>query len=225
MLSLIIIDIQWYITMKKSLSLLALSAVASSAFAQDDNWYFGLNVLNTNAEQTNSFRLEQYTDAHLKYSDMSRETGFGINFGKQFTLKNQFSVGFEAEYISFGSFSGKRYIYVSTVSVAEESFELDAAAVNLNIKPKYYFADTDFYLGAIVGVGIYNVDIDIPGLGSDDGSEWGFNYGIEAGYEITPELTVSAGYRSFMTAIDVEGAKEDFELELDSFYAGLAYKF
>ena len=74
-------------------------------------------------------------------------------------------------------------------------------------------------------VGIYAVDIDYQNLGSDDGSDWGFNYGVEAGYEITPELSLSAGYRSFMTAIDIEGVKEDFELEFNSFYAGIAYKF
>ncbi|MCY9843442.1 outer membrane beta-barrel protein [Vibrio caribbeanicus] len=94
------------------------------------------------------------------------------------------------------------------------------AAFNLNIKPKYYFGGNNFYLGAIAGVGVYKID-----LQDDDGSDWGFNYGIEAGYEITPELNVSAGYRSFMTAIDVEGVKEDLELEFDSFYAGIAYKF
>ena len=80
-------------------------------------------------------------------------------------------------------------------------------------------------IARIAGVGVYNVDRDMKGYSSEDASDWGFNYGIEAGYEITPELTFSAGYRSFITSFGVEDLKEDLELEFDSFYAGLAYKF
>lgn len=97
---------------------------------------------------------------------------------------------------------------------------MKVTAFNLNIKPKYYFGGNNFYLGAIAGVGIYKVDLKL-----DDGSDWGFNYGVETGYEITPELTISAGYRMFTTSIDVKDTDQDFELELDSFYAGLDYKF
>ncbi|WP_339387654.1 porin family protein, partial [Vibrio caribbeanicus] len=224
----ITINIQWYITMKKAFSLLALSAVASSAFAQDDNWYVGLDVLNTNAEHKNTVPSAlihpsgSITPTDGKFSDMSRETGFGFNIGKQFTLKDQFAVGVEAEYLSLGSFSSTfNYNDPATGIVLDsDRNKMKVHAFNLNIKPKYYFADTDFYLGATAGVGVYKVDLQV-----DDGSDWGFNYGIEAGYEITPELSLSAGYRSFMTAIDIEGAKDDLELEFDSFYAGLAYKF
>ena len=235
----IIINKQWYITMKKTFSLLALSAVASSAFAQDDNryqddnWYFGLNVLNTTAEHKNSIPSALvYPNGFVvrtdgNFSNMSRENGFGFNIGKQFALKDHFAVGVEAEYLSLGSFSTTlNYNHSSTgILLGIEKAKMEVAAINLNIKPKYYFTDTDFYLGAIAGVGIYAVDIDYQYLGSEDGSDWGFNYGIEVGYEITPELSLSAGYRSLMTAIDVEDAKEDLELEFDSVYAGIAYKF
>ena len=96
---------------------------------------------------------------------------------------------------------------------------MKVTAFNLNIKPKYYFGGNNFYLGAIAGVGIYKVDLKL-----DDGSDWGFNYGVEAGYEITSELCSSVGYRSFLTDIGYIG-DDSIELELDSFYAGLDYKF
>ena len=231
--------------MKKAFSLLALSAVASSALAQDDNWYVGLNALNTDVKQKNSLQSKRALPAgtlpevsfdtvqttNKKLSDLSSEVGFGIYFGKQFSLASQFALAVEAEYLSFGSFSGKSVTTVSfngevlgtevTAAATESnSAKMDVSATNLNIKPKYYFSGNDFYLGAIAGIGIYKVD-----LKYDDGSDWGFNYGIEAGYEITPELTLSAGYRMFTTSIDVKDTAQDFELELDSFYAGLAYKF
>ncbi|EFP98528.1 hypothetical protein VIBC2010_08273 [Vibrio caribbeanicus ATCC BAA-2122] len=225
----IIIIIQWYITMKKAFSLLALSAVASSAFAQDDNWYVGLNVLNTNAEHKSTVSgivSDSYgvtVPARVNFSDMSKETGFGLNLGKQILLNNQFAVGVEAEYLSFGSFSTTLKMSNPSTGmvydIVDDKSEMKVTAFNLNIKPKYYFSDTDFYLGGTAGVGKYKADFKSLG----DGSNWGFNYGIEVGYDITSELSVSAGYRLFMTDIGYKGG--DIELELDSFYAGLAYKF
>ena len=155
MRGLIIINIQWYITMKKAFSLLALSAVASSALAQDDNWYVGLNVLNTKVEHKStvsgkvSYPSGVTVPVRVNISDISRETGFGFNVGKQFALKNQFAVGVEAEYLSFGSFSTTlKFNHPSTgVALTNDKTEMKVTAFNLNIKPKYYFSDTDFYLG------------------------------------------------------------------------------
>ena len=235
---------------KNTLCVLAVAMASNSVLAADSHWYFGVDALNTKANQKNTFESKSQvlvpagTVANVpfpvtvvttetdKISDLSSETGFGIHVGTQFLLASQFALAVEAEYLSFGSFSGN-HVYtvtdagvVSGVNVYQEtdtvsySQEVDVSATNLNIKPKYYFGGNNFYLGAIAGVGVYKVDLKL-----DDGSDWGFNYGVEAGYELTPELTFSAGYRMFTTSIDVKDTDQDFELELDSFYAGLDYKF
>jgi opacity protein-like surface antigen len=59
---------------------------------------------------------------------------------------------------------------------------------------------------------------------TDDGSDFGFNYGIETGYEFTSGVVVSGGYRASSVEIDVEGGGE-LDLDFDSFYVGVEYHF
>lgn len=235
---------------KNTLCVLAVAMASNSVLAADSHWYVGVDVLNTKAEQTNTFQanglfempahvitpypVSTMSSANGSVSNLSTETGFGIHVGTQFLLASQFALAVEAEYLSFGSFSGNDVATINGYVLAtgqpfsvelKGDIGMDVTATNLNIKPKYYFGGNNFYLGAIAGVGIYKVDLDLKELGNDKGSDWGFNYGVEAGYELTPELTFSAGYRMFTTSIDVKDIDQDFELELDSFYAGLDYKF
>ncbi|WP_339388793.1 outer membrane beta-barrel protein [Vibrio caribbeanicus] len=215
---------------KNTLCVLAVAMASNSVLAADSHWYVGVDVLNTQVDHKNTISgdvvdLSGVTvPARTHYSDMSKETGFGLNVGTQILLKNQFAVGVEAEYLSFGSFSSTIKMTNPSTGVVydieDEKTEMKVTAFNLNIKPKYYFKGNRFYLGAIAGVGNYKVDIQNQG----DGRDWGFSYGIEAGYEITPELGASVGYRSFITDIGYIG-DESIELELDSFYVGLDYKF
>ena len=222
----IIIIIQWYITMKKAFSLLALSAVASSAFAQDDNWYVGLDVLHTALKDTNSVSIKNdplVESSSGQYSGFDKELGFGLNAGREFDLDHNFAVAVEAEYISFGNFSGRDKGHVKFVSLEDYPFNvsknLKVKAININVKPKYYFGENGFYASAILGVGRVKVA---------DGADIGINYGLEAGYEINNQWNISAGYRVHKASIEQKYEDwniDDFDIEMNSLYLGLDYKF
>ncbi|NMS48225.1 outer membrane beta-barrel protein, partial [Vibrio parahaemolyticus] len=97
---------------------------------------------------------------------------------------------------------------------------------NFNAKPKYQFAGTGFYVGAIAGLGVMSVSYEVKSSSTvtDDGRDVGFNYGVEAGYEFASGLVVSGGYRASSVSIDAEnGGSEDFDF--DGLYVGVDYKF
>lgn len=222
----IIIIIQWYITMKKAFSLLALSAVASSAFAQDDNWYVGLDVLHTSLKDTNSVSIKNQPlveSSSIQGYGFDKEFGFSLNAGREFDLDHNFAVAVEAEYISFGNFSGKVKEHFKITGLAPNNSEhnenLKAKTININVKPKYYLGENGFYTSAILGVGRVK---------AADGADIGINYGLEAGYEINNQWNISAGYRVHKVSIEQEYKDfklDDLDIEMNSLYLGLDYKF
>jgi opacity protein-like surface antigen len=222
----IIIIIQWYITMKKAFSLLALSAVASSAFAQDDNWYVGLDVLHTSLKDTNSVSIKNQPlveSSSVQAYGFDKELGFSLNAGREFDLDHNFAVAVEAEYISFGNFSGREKGHVKEVGESNKTYDsnlnLKVKAININIKPKYHFGESGFYAGAILGFGSTKVKSD---------SDIGINYGLEAGYEINNQWNISTGYRVHKVSSEqnIDGIRlEDLDIEMNSLYLGLDYKF
>ncbi|AMF97309.1 MULTISPECIES: outer membrane beta-barrel protein [Vibrio] len=204
--------------MKKVLPLLALGAVVASASVQaNSGWYIGADIHNTEID----------TELNI---DSSSSTGFGIAVGKEMALSQQFVLAFEGEFIHFGSFKENGYFIDQFGTAHNASIEVEGYAANLNAKPKYYFTGTGFYLGAVAGLGVMGVDLklDVPTASSSsistDGSDIGFNYGAEAGYEFASGLIVSGGYRASSVTIDVENGG-DLDFDFDGFYVGLDYKF
>ncbi|CDT93231.1 porin family protein [Vibrio sp. CCB-PB317] len=198
--------------MKKVLPLLALGAVVASASVQaKGNWYVGADILNSDLE----------VEGH-SYS--SSATGLGIAVGKELQYSENFKLALEGEYIYYGSFEEKASGAGNWLEATVEGYSF-----NLNAKPKYQFSGTGFYVGAVVGLGVTGVDLEaksnLSGLtGKTDGSDAGFNYGAEVGYEFASGLVVSGGYRASTVTIDVEGGG-DLEFDFDSLYVGVDYKF
>lgn len=174
--------------------------------------YVGVEVHNTDLDIPKS-----------TVSDLSSSTGFGVSFGVERALTQQLSFALEAEYMNFGSFDG-----IATISdgftTKEVKTEIDAYGINVNVKPKYYLPGTGFYAGAIAGIGVLGVDLTLDGV-ADDGSNVGFNYGVEAGYEFMSGLMISGGYRASSVSIEIEGDGGDIDFDFDSFYVGLDYRF
>ena len=206
--------------MRKALSLMALGAVAASTSVQaNDNWYVAADVLKTELD--------------VDSSKWGSSTGVGIAFGKEYQYSNGLRLAWEFEYIHFGTFTesstATRYNYF-----AKSKSEIEAQSFNFNVKPKYYFSDSGLYLGAIAGVGVTKADLtwtfetNLPYVenesGSYDGSDFSFNYGVEAGYQFTSGVVVSGGYRASSVAIDEEGGGES-DLDFDSFFVGVEYHF
>ncbi|MCR9527298.1 porin family protein [Vibrio alginolyticus] len=195
--------------MKKVLPLLALGAVVASASVQaKGNWYVGADLVNSD----------------LKVKSLSKDlsaTGLSLAVGKELQYSENFKLAFEGEYIYFGDFE-ETFSYMGW----PVKFNVDASAFNFNAKPKYQFAGTGFYVGAIAGLGVMSVSYEVKSSSTvtDDGRDVGFNYGVEAGYEFASGLVVSGGYRASSVSIDAEnGGSEDFDF--DSLYVGVDYKF
>ncbi|HDM8043854.1 TPA: porin family protein [Vibrio campbellii] len=196
--------------MKKVLPLLALGAVVASASVQaEGNWYIGADILSTKAEGDSS---------------SSSAAGFSIAVGKEMQYSENFKLALEGEYVYYGSFEEKESYMGNWVKVT-----VDGYGFNLNAKPKYQFSGTGFYVGAVAGLGVMGVDIEsksnlaILNVKSD-GSDVGFNYGAEVGYEFASGLIISGGYRASSVTIDVESGG-DIDFDFNSLYAGVDYKF
>ncbi|PQJ61329.1 hypothetical protein BTO10_18620 [Vibrio chagasii] len=224
--------------MRKALSLMALGAVTASTSVQaNDNWYVAVDFLKTDlkSSELNRFHSQRNDELGLKDAlNFNSGNGVGLSIGTQLQYSNNFSLAWEFEYIHYGTFTDstmlKEFYYF------RREYEVEAQSFNFNVKPKYYFSSSGFYLGAIAGVGVtkadfkYTEETDHPELMylnstyTDDGSDFGFNYGIETGYEFTSGVVVSGGYRASSVEIDVEGGSE-LDLDFDSFYVGVEYHF
>ncbi|MCG9700289.1 porin family protein [Vibrio natriegens] len=198
--------------MKKVMPLLVLGAVVASTSVQaNDNWYVGVDVLNSDLEVEG-------------ISSDDSVTGLGIVLGSEVQYSENFKLALEAEYVSYGSFEKKESSMGDWVKVS-----IDGYAFNLNAKPKYQFSESGFYIGALAGLGVIGVDFEVASNildanGKTDGSDVGFNYGAEVGYEFDSGVIVSGGYRASSVTIDVEGGGE-LDFDFDSVYVGVDYKF
>jgi len=198
--------------MKKVLPLLALGAVVASASVQaEGNWYIGADILNSDLKVEGD-------------SSSSSATGLGIAVGKELQYSENFKLALEGEYVYYGSFEEK-----ASGSGNWAKVTVDGYGFNLNAKPKYQFSGTGFYVGAVAGLGVMGVDFEsksnLANLNvKTDGSDVGFNYGAEVGYEFASGLIISGGYRISTVTIDVEGGG-DIDFDFDSLYAGVDYKF
>ena len=198
------------------------TVVASTSVQANENWYVAADV----------FKTELDAELVAESSKMGSSTGVGIALGTEYQYSNGLSLAWEFEYIHFGTFT--QSWMVQHPDFDKVKADIEAQSLNFNVKPKYYFSGSGFYLGAIAGVGVTKADLTLtsesndPSIGnqtaSDDGSDFGFNYGVEAGYEFTSGVVVSGGYRASSVAIGVKGGGE-VDLDFDSFFVGVEYHF
>ena len=88
---------------------------------------------------------------------MGSSTGVGIALGTEYQYSNGLSLAWEFEYIHFETFT--QSWMVQHPDFDKVKADIEAQSLNFNVKPKYYFSGSGFYLGAIAGVGVTKADL------------------------------------------------------------------
>lgn len=210
--------------MKKILPILALAmGTAFTAGAEEieqthvgpkQGWYVGLEGLKTEVSAN---------DVNAKSYDLDAGAAFAIGFDKKIT--DNFVTGIEFEYVNYGSKKlGSALATTTNGGIVSADVEESFSGYGLNIRPKYYFSNTKFYLGALLGYSATKYEIELTKsnynsatMGSESGN--GFTYGIEAGYEFDSGWMIQGGYRGLGTEF------YDTNVDLTALYIGGRYKF
>ncbi|WP_114788049.1 outer membrane beta-barrel protein [Vibrio tetraodonis] len=185
-----------------------------------EGWYIGADIIDTTFEADG-------------FNGSPSSTSGAISIGYDFTLADSVILGIEAEYADYGKFDfvdnvnvNNRYVYANGF----DKFSADLQAFSLYLKPKYFVSNSPFYIGAVVGVGVYSMERKSEGAGTivssrgtrnleynntKSESETEFVYGLETGYALNNNVILNAGYR-------MANLKH---YEHDTWYVGLDYKF
>ncbi|MDN3610860.1 porin family protein [Vibrio ostreicida] len=170
----------------------------------ENGWYVGADIISTDLDGTLfGPSLEEVSSTNVAFS-----------VGYSFQVAESFVVGVEGEYLNYGEFD-LAYSAVQSKKVANT----DISAFSLNLKPKYFVADSGFYVGGTLGLGTYHAEMTTVTNVSDSASDTGFTYGVEAGYALNNSWLLSAGYR--VSSADIDG----FDIDMNTLYAGIDYKF
>ncbi|MEZ9525151.1 outer membrane beta-barrel protein [Enterovibrio norvegicus] len=187
---------------KKALVLLAVTA-PSAAYANDNDLYIGIDYLSSEYD---------VNDGTARTYD--RAGGFNINMGYLLPISKDIDFGFEASINDFGD---------GSISENGSDVEASLSAIVLSFKPTYYFSDSGFSVSGVLGAGSYSYDAEGTQNGtttSISDSEFGYTYGIEAGYSFSQNVMVTAGYK----AAKVEFA-DDIDADIDTFNLGVKFRF
>ncbi|MBU2898556.1 outer membrane protein [Vibrio hepatarius] len=201
--------------MKKAVLAALVAAASFQAVGSEyvsDGWYIGLDVIDTELSAKN------WTEGAVSSNSVSdvSSTSLAAAVGYDFNLVEYLYLGVELEYAYYGSFD-----VVLDGSIQYPVQKLEFTALNLNLKPKYYIADTAVYLGGIFGIGFVNGNNDSMNSGTYGSSASGDSVimGAELGYNFTKELSVNLGYRTTTAKFD------NVDFDMKTIFAGLDYKF
>ncbi|USH03580.1 porin family protein [Grimontia kaedaensis] len=191
-------------------SLLLLAVASTSALANDNNLYIGVNYLSSDYELDLGL-----TGTSPQSSDTAK--GFNINLGYLYALNDKFDLAFEASINDYGS--------ADINNIGGTKADTDVSSVVVSVKPTYYFGDSGFSLTGVLGFGSYTTDItfssessSLTAVGTE--SEFGISYGIEAAYQFTDTFGVVAGYQA--AKIDYQ---DNVSLDLNTVSLGARFRF
>ncbi|WP_234495404.1 outer membrane beta-barrel protein [Vibrio maritimus] len=178
------------------LSLLT-ATISTSAFAKP-GFYIGGNIPVAN---------ENYISPLGVKIDATNRLNFEFIGGYEFAISEKFGLGLEAQYSSVGEY---KYKDIST-SKADAFF--------ISAKPKYYIADSNFYIGGMFGIG--DVALDVKNHHFDFGVKndaVGYQIGVEAGYQID-NLDVAFGLK------DISSKIQNVDVRSSGPFVGIRYNF
>lgn len=153
------------------------------------------------------------------------DTGVGVHVGYDLKFTQSFVTGVELEFINYGSITmGQTKAVTSNGGQVIADVDLTFTSMNLNVRPKYYIADSGFYVGGLLGFGSSKLELELTKSGYqshsvDDETGTAFNYGIEAGYEFESAWMLYAGMRRATTELD------GTDFDIDASYVGVRCKF
>ena len=142
------------------------------AIAQN-NVFFGAGLISSFGETT----FQETTFSVNNYSD------FGVYYGNEFRVKNQFGLILEVCYLN-------NQLVLATSG--NKKFELHQN-IGLGIKPGFYIKDHSFHLN--VGIlGVYVFDKDVIHGNQLDHFDEAYYYGLDYYYDISPKISLNSGF-------------------------------
>ncbi|UAB70141.1 outer membrane beta-barrel protein [Vibrio sp. SCSIO 43132] len=197
--------------MKKTILLSALSlAIALPAQAHEEKA--------PTSVKTEGFYAGLDLGISNQVNDIALTTGYGLFAGYEFKLADKITTAIEVDYYNWGEFDSVEAAILSIRNYTDVDTSLSSYAISA--KPRYYVTDS-FFVGGVVGFGSYSFDATATGYESlelDNGS--GMVFGVETGYQHSNGFNLRAGYKT--SSVDFD--KKD-TADLNSFYAGIGYKF
>lgn len=196
--------------MNKTILLSALSlAIALPAQAQEDNA--------PTSVKTEGFYAGLDLGISNQFNDIALSTGYGLFAGYEFDLADSFTTAIEVDYFNWGELEEVSHYFSSLTGI-----DIDAtfSGYTISAKPRYYLTN-NIFVGGSIGYSSNSFDIDASGYKSSElGNGSGLIFGAEAGYQHSNGVNIRAGYKA--TSADFGGTKS---VDLNSFYAGIGYKF
>ena len=179
----------------KGLWLVAVSLLASAAFAQDKpgKYYVGLDVGQSRIDAGNGVFLVPVSNTQHG-TDIGFKALFGIQISRYFAV--------EAGYTDFGSFTAKNLQYsCPSGSTPPCTYNISASAhgPSTNLVGLWPFAE-HWSLSARLGAqysqsSLSARDPDVPGSAvSQDESSWGLLYGAGINYQLNPRMRLRLNY-------------------------------
>lgn len=157
-------------------------------------------------------------------SDSDANGSSSVYLGIDTKVIDSFYVGIELAYSLLGDDS-KLFKDSDRIHIQEHK----GSAVLLRVKPKYYIADSDFYIAGIAGIGQFKTSLTAKGYDSSDDYSFsdtstGYQLGVEAGYEFDSGLGLSLGYKNSFTEVSYNNS-EPIDLEYKALFVSAKYKF
>ncbi|EJB5269016.1 porin family protein [Vibrio vulnificus] len=176
-------------------------------------WYVGLEVIKADVAINEVNEVSYDLDAGVQ---------FAIGYDKK--ISDAFLIGIEGEYVLYGSKTFGQVAANSTAGVVMADVEASFSSFGLNIRPKYYVANSNFYVGGLLGFAStsYEYELtkeDFKSASLDSDTNTGINYGVEVGYEFDSGWMLQGGYRGVATEFN------DVNVDITALYFGGRYKF
>lgn len=211
--------------MKRLLPFLALAIVApfganananeveTTTLGPKQGWYVGIEAIKTDVD---------INDVNEESFDLDTGVAFAIGYDKKFS--EAFLLGIEGEYVLFGSKTFGQVAATSTSGIVTADVEASFSAFGLNLRPKYYVANSNFYIGGLLGFASTSYDLELTktnyqSASLDSDRATGINYAVEVGYEFDSGWMLQGGYRGLATEF------HDINVDLTALYIGGRYKF
>lgn len=189
--------------------LVLLTAFVSTNLYANTIFYFGADVLISNQLEMPSFY------GNNPETTYDADTGFSLQLGALFFLTDRFQVALEGEYNAYGDINH----WLDT----DIQLLLEGSAFFANIKPKIFLIDDRFFLAGLFGFGQFDTTMTLSIANSrlyGSGSNYGYQYGIEAGYQFSDSVVMGIGYK--IATLDDKGYDDTFYSGL---YSGIRYYF
>ncbi|NOH30559.1 outer membrane beta-barrel protein [Vibrio mediterranei] len=134
--------------------------------------------------------------------DTKGGASYSLLGGYDFSVHKHIVIGTELEY---------RSIRDGTISDGDEDVvDYSASGVSINVKPKYYFDDPQYYLAGMIGMGYYSIDVTQRPEDALSDSDNDKQLGLQAAIEFGTELKSGLGFALGISTLNLEVSEVEF---------------